>query len=1039
MPTDLYERLSWKAGLTLEERGRISSSTSPRAVDTPEAPLPTRADTWCAKRYLDLSEMQERLGLLDLTTIDLNCLTQFTALQPAEFPEWLAFLGSALLDTPPTISEHLSAMIIPRASFARVVRPLIQRAIATVFCAAEALTHRYNHAAFSPDKLVTLFLGELLERLHLILSPTLAEELSFAKEEGRLSGATPEDRFDCFIASLSTAETLIQLLSRYPVATRLVATVLLQWSETIIEFVERLAADYGELQSTLFAGTDIGPLSAVAGVGDRHINGRSVLRVTFESGARVAYKPRPLETMACFGQMLSLITKWEPTISIRQPSLIDRGRYGWVEWITKCDLSEPTAAHRFYYKQGVLLCLLYLLGGIDIHQENVIAAGDDPVLIDLEALFHPALPQVTSEPLVAAADALASSVMRIGLLPTLLRTDEGKGGVQLGGLASRGNQPSSDLPVWINEGTDELDLKWRPRTLRSAENMPTFNGGEVDLCPYVDDFIEGYKRAYAMVLTHQEDLAKEGGLLDAWGSVNTRVLLRHTEFYMALLRQSYHFSVMSDAFDRDELLDHLWKNSRSRGFMKSVFLAEHRDLWRDDVPLFTGRADSVHLRSSSGELTTDFFPESGLSEAKRRVLRFGEEDLGRQLWIIENAFASVCRFDPTCRGLSESLQEANCRSLPAPLDIAAAIGERLLSLGYASPSGAFSWLGLSPINGGGAVIRPIGPDLYDGTSGLALFFAYLGEVTKSSRYREVGRHLMAAGLAAASHRQTSIGFGTGVGGILYAVSHVTALNRTLFATTLVDGLVGKLEHLIDDVAALDIVDGAAGCIGGLLSYIRVGASSSAMDLCIRCADKICAEWNAERFPLAGFAHGAAGMAWALTEVWKETRVQKYFDRALGILQYERGMFRPDKDNWQDGSESRGMSKDLPIAWCHGAVGIGLSRISMMEACGDPQMSEEIEAAVRATVANGRRKNLSLCHGTCGSIELLREAQVSVLGGGCVAHGAMSTEVEATMRTGSRILASPGLMTGLAGVGYGMLRQASPTVVPSLLRLKPPIV
>src|ERR1019366_4947893 len=120
-----------------------------------EAPLPTRADTWCAKRYLDLSEMQERLGLLDLTTIDLNCLTQFTALQPAEFPEWLAFLGSALLDTPPTISEHLSAMIIPRASFARVVRPLIQRAIATVFCAAEALTHRYNHAAFSPDKLVT--------------------------------------------------------------------------------------------------------------------------------------------------------------------------------------------------------------------------------------------------------------------------------------------------------------------------------------------------------------------------------------------------------------------------------------------------------------------------------------------------------------------------------------------------------------------------------------------------------------------------------------------------------------------------------------------------------------------------------------------------------------------------------------------------------------------------------------------------------------------------------------------------------------------
>jgi hypothetical protein len=33
--------------------------------------------------------------------------------------------------------------------------------------------------------------------------------------------------------------------------------------------------------------------------------------------------------------------------------------------------------------------------------------------------------------------------------------------------------------------------------------------------------------------------------------------------------------------------------------------------------------------------------------------------------------------------------------------------------------------------------------------------------------------------------------------------------------------------------------------------------------------------------------------------------------------------------------------------------------------------------------------------------------------------------------------SPGLMTGLAGIGYGLLRAADPECVPSVLTLSPP--
>ena len=35
--------------------------------------------------------------------------------------------------------------------------------------------------------------------------------------------------------------------------------------------------------------------------------------------------------------------------------------------------------------------------------------------------------------------------------------------------------------------------------------------------------------------------------------------------------------------------------------------------------------------------------------------------------------------------------------------------------------------------------------------------------------------------------------------------------------------------------------------------------------------------------------------------------------------------------------------------------------------------------------------------------------------------------------------SPGLMTGLAGIGYGLLRLAEPTRMPSVLVLEPPML
>src|SRR5262249_35924327 len=97
-----------------------------------------------------------------------------------------------------------------------------------------------------------------------------------------------------------------------------------------------------------------------------------------------------------------------------------------------------------------------------------------------------------------------------------------------------------------------------------------------------------------------------------------------------------------------------------------------------------------------------------------------------------------------------------------------------------------------------------------------------------------------------------------------------------------------------------------------------------------------------------------------------------------------------------------------------------------------------------TLAQGFGHNHSLCHGDLGNLELLLQASETL------AEPRWRAEVnrlaafilEGIGREGWRCgtplqIESPGLMTGLAGIGYGLLRLAEPAPVPSVLVLAPP--
>jgi lantibiotic modifying enzyme len=105
---------------------------------------------------------------------------------------------------------------------------------------------------------------------------------------------------------------------------------------------------------------------------------------------------------------------------------------------------------------------------------------------------------------------------------------------------------------------------------------------------------------------------------------------------------------------------------------------------------------------------------------------------------------------------------------------------------------------------------------------------------------------------------------------------------------------------------------------------------------------------------------------------------------------------------------------------------------------------EIATAVRTTQQIGFGHNHSLCHGDLGNLEFLLLASEKLNDSALQDH---------TYRVAAGILQSierngwlcgvpngvetPGLMTGITGIGYELLRLAAPARVPSLLIMEPP--
>jgi lantibiotic modifying enzyme len=270
----------------------------------------------------------------------------------------------------------------------------------------------------------------------------------------------------------------------------------------------------------------------------------------------------------------------------------------------------------------------------------------------------------------------------------------------------------------------------------------------------------------------------------------------------------------------------------------------------------------------------------------------------------------------------------------------------------------------------------------------------------------------------------------------------------------VAGKLGRLEEAVRLASGMEITEESDllyGSAGAVIALLHLGLTARAIqhgDLLLARAERSDSglSWRtligSDSEPLrnlTGFSHGTAGIGWALLELWAATGETRFRDAAAEAFRYERACYSPEQRNWPD---YRAGATDYATAWCHGAPGIGFSRIrasQLLPAAGYREEADAGLATTESSLVNPSDRDFSLCHGLSGNADLLLYAS-EVFGHDSDAPGAVMRygmdRYEGNrkpwpcgLQTSGEL---PGLMLGTAGIGYFCLRLTDPIRYPTIL-------
>jgi len=960
-----------------------------------------------------------------------------------ELPEWVEVvtaLQSWLSDTTTEDVPPFEADVDP---FEHVLSPIVSFAVSRLQDARQSALLRDSALESATEELET--------RLRdLFLHPLFIEFKTAIRDGGPGSEGDPDSRagYRAFVRDLLD-DGLGEFFMEYAVLSRWTAVIIQQWVSTVEEFTRRLERDWNRLERTFGSGRPLDSVVDVTFHGDRHHDGRRVIAVRTRSGQRFAYKPRDLRPEASYFEFLSWLNDESPLPDLRIVDCIARSEYGWMEWVEPGACESPEDIERYFERVGVLICLLYVLRFTDGNIENIVAEGSQPVVLDLEALVQPELPDALTFGESSMFDIIRDSVLQTSVPPMELL---GPDITDVNGIDQpSGEQTGVASPRITDPNTDAMDLEFEDTAVIDGDSLPVYDGETASPYDHSEMLIAGFERAYEFCCDNRDRVCDQLSLFEG---LEIRAFCRNTSTYGKVrrplltasrlrsgLQSGVRIELLTSWLTWDDVDDGLW----------TVYEAERDALWRLDIPRFTVNTAETDLQLEDRRLESAL-AASPISLARERLREMDQRDRHRQVDYLVTAYDTDRLRNPTAP--TEGYMGAECPDWEAVATrYCDDIFETLQAASVRTSDGELVWY--QRVNDGeGVTVRSLRDDIYDGRLGVGLFAGALASHVGGSEYREFVTAVTDPLLTAletndARFTDKRLGVGHGLGALVYGFTKLADwldAPRYLEAADSVSGYITEERLAADD--AHDLIGGAAGAILGLLALYRETGADGVLDRAVAAGDALLADrveidgirvWPTHDGPegaLIGAGHGVAGIALALDRLGHVTGAHRFTAAATEAMQFAERHYDPDARNWPAFRFDRYRS-----GWCSGRAGIGLSRLGMLRTEDREPVRRDVERALAGLDHQRLLREDQLCCGNFSRVEFLLSAaetldaatyreQAAQLAAAVVARRDETGAFSVPWQTDHWY--SKSFFLGEPGVGYSLLRLAGADLPSPLL-------
>jgi lantibiotic modifying enzyme len=369
---------------------------------------------------------------------------------------------------------------------------------------------------------------DLARQLEGWLSRMLGSALSVKVAIAATTKASLGSNRECFSISFALSGHELgrrQFFELLPGAKETVDLVVKDWVRAQRLMLARLERDRRQLAKIVSEIANQRIKHITPGLSDPHDRGQTVTILQFANGARVVYKPRSCEGERIWFGALQWLNEngFRPRFQI--PKLISRRNHCWMSFVGHRACKSKRGVRDFYFRWGAQAAIAQLLGAADLHRQNWIAAGEQPVLVDGEMIGDAFAPR-TGE---VDVDRRLHPLLRTGLLPIV----ESDGVGRYDGIA----------PFDSSGRRKEQNVFW-----------PIYRGRGQQPDKYVGEIAAGFEAAACFICHPRKRKRFKQFILQAARRKNLRLLKRATVQYRQILDESLHPYYLQKRGDRVKYL-----------------------------------------------------------------------------------------------------------------------------------------------------------------------------------------------------------------------------------------------------------------------------------------------------------------------------------------------------------------------------------------------------------------------------------------------------------------------------------------------------